>query len=68
MALGAGSVRNLIVWQSLRITLIGLMMGLGLAVLAGRLLTNLLYGVAPIDKATYAAIALLLTTVSVVAS
>jgi predicted permease len=56
MALGAG--RGEVVWMilrdSLRLTLFGVVAGVPLAILVGRALASSLYGVKPLDELTYA--------------
>jgi macrolide transport system ATP-binding/permease protein len=66
MALGANrfSVVRLIVRQGMRITLIGMAIGLALAFAATRLLAGLLYGIKPADPATFAGVSVLLAAVA----
>ena len=54
MALGsdAGRVRGMILWQGMRIALIGVALGLAGAVALGGVLASLLYGVSPLDPLT----------------
>jgi len=61
MALGAeaADVFRLIAGQSLRLTMLGLAIGLVAAVAGARLLSGLLYGVEPVDLPTLAAVAVL---------
>jgi putative ABC transport system permease protein len=70
MALGAS--QGQIVWDVLsfgvRLTGIGLAIGLAGALLATRLLSSLLYGVRPTDAMTFAAVSLLLLLVALMAS
>lgn len=70
MALGAGSreVLKLVVGESLRVTLAGVGAGLILALGLGRVIASYLYGVRPVDPLTFAAVALLLGAVAVLAS
>jgi predicted permease len=70
MALGAqaGDVRKLVLGQGLRLTLIGLAIGFALAFAATRLLASRLYGVSPLDPATFATISLLLGLTAALAS
>ena len=60
MALGAtgGKVAGLIVGQGLRLTAVGLIIGILAAVLASRLLTNLLWEIEPADPLTLVAVAI----------
>ena len=66
MSLGAGprEVFRLVVGQGMLLTLIGLLVGLPLALGIGHLVAGLLYGVAPNDVATLASVALTLTCVA----
>ena len=69
MALGAarGDILRLVVWQGLRITAVGVMVGLAGAWGLTRFLTSLLFGVGPTDFATYAVVSFVLVTVSMLA-
>ena len=69
MALGAAArnVRNLVLRDGLRMVSAGLLIGFAGAALISRLLVSLLYGVSPLDPPTYAVIALLLGTVTMLA-
>jgi putative ABC transport system permease protein len=69
-ALGASraNVLGLIVRQGMRMTVAGVVVGLGGAVLGTRLLSTLLFDVSNLDPVTYVAVALLLGLVSIVAS
>jgi predicted permease len=57
MALGArrADVFRLVMGQGVRVTLVGIAAGLVVAATGARLLTKLLYGVSPLDAATWAA-------------
>jgi putative ABC transport system permease protein len=70
MALGAraADVVRMIVIEGLRLTGIGLVLGLAGAFAATRLLASLLYGIRPTDFLTFAGVSLLLTAVAVLAS
>jgi putative ABC transport system permease protein len=70
MALGAGrsEVLRLVVIEGLRLTLLGLSVGLAGAVATTRLLSSLLYGVKPHDPSTLISVAILLAAVAVLAS
>jgi predicted permease len=70
MALGAArrDVLSLVMGRALRLTGIGLVIGLVLALGAGQLARSVLLGVSPRDPVTYANIALLLGVVALVAS
>jgi putative ABC transport system permease protein len=69
MALGAqaGDVLKLVVGQGMRLVVFGVVLGLVGALALTRVMSGLLYGVASTDPATFAANALLLTAVSLVA-
>jgi putative ABC transport system permease protein len=70
MAIGApaSSVVGLILNQSLRIALMGLIAGIGAAFLLTRLLSRMLFGVTATDPLTFAGVALLVFAVTVTAS
>lgn len=70
MAIGApaSSVVALILGQSLRIALMGIIGGMGAAFLLTRLLTKMLFGITATDPLTFAGVALLVFTVTVTAS
>jgi len=69
IALGArpASVLRLAIARGVRLTLIGLAMGLGAPLILTRIVSSLLFGVAAVDPITFAAIALLLGAVALVA-
>jgi putative ABC transport system permease protein len=58
MALGAqiGDVRKLFLRQGLRLTAIGIALGIGVALVLTRVMSALLFGVGPMDPTTYAAV------------
>jgi predicted permease len=66
MALGAGrnEIFRLVVGQGMLLALIGLLIGLPLALGVGRAVAGLLYGVSPNDLSTYATVAFLLAAVA----
>jgi predicted permease len=70
VALGAQrrEVLSLVVGKGLKLVLIGSVLGLAGALAATRLVSSLLYGVAPTDPMTFAGVALLLVAVAVLAS
>lgn len=70
MALGAQpkDVRAMILRRGMGVAAVGLALGVGLATLLGRFTTTLLYGVAPIDPASYAAASVLVLSVAGIAS
>ncbi len=69
LALGAqtGAVRRLVLRQGLAPAVVGILSGLGLALLLSRYLRSLLYGVAPVDGLTFVTIPLLLLLVAAAA-
>jgi putative ABC transport system permease protein len=69
LAIGAQprQVLALILRQGLLLTLLGVVVGLAAAFALTRLLSGLLFGVAPVDAATFTTISLLLVIVSLVA-
>ena len=69
MALGAqrGDVMRLILGQGLRLTVLGLSLGVLLALGLMRVLVSLLFDVRPYDPSTYTAVTLLLTAVALIA-
>jgi hypothetical protein len=69
LALGAkpGEVFRLVVGQGMMLALIGLLVGLPLALGMGRAVAGLLYGVAPNDFATFASVAAVLAAVALAA-
>jgi putative ABC transport system permease protein len=70
MALGAsrGSVLRLILKQGMNLALIGLAIGLGVAIAVTRLMSTLLFGVSPTDVPTMASVSVLLLLVVLAAS
>jgi predicted permease len=70
MALGAAprAVLRMVLRQALILVVAGLAVGLAAALLLTRLMSGLLYAVAPTDPATYAAVALLLFGAAAIAS
>lgn len=69
MALGARplDVTRMVVGRGLRLGVMGLAAGVGLALVLGRLLETLLYGVKPVAPGVYAATALTLLVIALVA-
>jgi putative ABC transport system permease protein len=70
VALGAQSrdVVRLVGRQALAVTGVGIAIGSVVALIAGRVLTNLLYGVEPTDPVTFVAVAVVLAGAAVVAA
>jgi ABC-type antimicrobial peptide transport system permease subunit len=54
--------------RSLMLTMVGSVIGLGIAAGVAQLLTGLLYGISPTDPVSFAGSALLLGTVALIAS
>ena len=69
MALGASrsSVIGLVIKQGLQATVIGVIVGVGGAFAANRMIASLLFGVQPTDAATMAAVIATISTVATVA-
>ncbi|HYV14353.1 MAG TPA: FtsX-like permease family protein, partial [Pyrinomonadaceae bacterium] len=69
MALGAhpGNILSLVLRRGMKLTLIGMALGLVGAVASTRLLRDMLFGVKPIDPLTFAAMTVLLIGISLVA-
>jgi predicted permease len=70
VALGAnaGAVARLIVGNGLRLTLMGVTLGVAGAFVTSRSLESILYGVTPLDPFSFAAIPLLIGTIALLAS
>ena len=70
MALGADadSTFRLVVFGALKVVMVGVVLGLGAAALAGRSLQNLLFGVPPLDLLTYAASGVAIAAVGLAAA
>jgi ABC-type antimicrobial peptide transport system permease subunit len=70
LALGAetGAVVRLLVSGGLRMVVLGVLVGLGLALLVARLMAGLLYGVSAVDPVTFVLVPLALLGVAAVAS
>jgi putative ABC transport system permease protein len=70
MALGAQAidVLRMVVWRGMRLTLIGVALGLAGALALTRVMKNLLFNVSTTDPATFAGVALLLVGVALIAS
>jgi predicted permease len=69
LALGGepSTMRRMVVWQGLRLVIAGVAVGVAAALLGGRLITTLLYGVSPTDLRTIVAVPLALAAVAAVA-
>jgi len=70
MALGAqvSDVRRLFLRHGLRLTATGIAIGIAVAVALTRVMTGFLFGVGPIDSATYAAVSAILALVALLAT
>jgi ABC-type antimicrobial peptide transport system permease subunit len=70
MALGATATAmfRLVIGQALRLVCTGVVIGLVAAALLARLLTSLLYNIAPVDPLTFAGTAVILLAVATLAS
>jgi predicted permease len=70
MALGASraDVLRLVVFQGLRLTLMGVVLGLGVSFALTRLVVSLLYSVSPTDVVTFTVVPLLLAVAALAAS
>jgi putative ABC transport system permease protein len=70
IALGAqtAQVLRMVVMQGLKITVVGLALGIAAAFAVSHVLASLLFGVGATDFATYAAVSLLLVSVALLAS
>ncbi len=69
MALGAdrGSIRNLVVWQGMRLALAGVVLGLGAAFGLTRLIASFLFGVKTWDPAVFVSVPLILAGAALLA-
>jgi putative ABC transport system permease protein len=69
MALGArpANVLRQILGESLRLVAFGVVAGVAGAVVATRLVANLLFGLSPTDPTTYSSVAVLFVTIALVA-
>jgi putative ABC transport system permease protein len=70
MALGAqrSDVLRMLIWRGMRLTLVGIALGLAAALALTRIMKNLLFEVSATDPATFALIALLLVGVALIGS
>jgi putative ABC transport system permease protein len=70
MALGAtaGAVRRMVVSQGARVVLVGVVIGVGVALASTRLLGALLYDVKPVDPLLFAGMSLVMVGIGMVAS
>ena len=70
MALGATAtaVRRMVVSQGARVVMVGVVIGVMVALFATRLLGSLLYGVEPVDPFIFAAVSVMMVAIGAVAS
>jgi ABC-type antimicrobial peptide transport system permease subunit len=70
MAVGAsgGDVLRLVLGRAAKLVSTGICLGLLGAILLARLIASLLYGIGPLDAATFAAVSVLLAAVALLAS
>lgn len=70
LALGAqtSNVLKMVIWQGLRLTLVGVGLGLAAALALTRIMKSLLFNVSATDPVIFASIALLLVGVALIAS
>jgi ABC-type antimicrobial peptide transport system permease subunit len=69
MALGAdrSTIRKLVVWQGMRLTIVGVVLGIGAAFGLTRLIASFLFGVKSWDPAVFVTVPLVLGTVALLA-
>jgi ABC-type antimicrobial peptide transport system permease subunit len=70
MALGAqpGSVRNMVMWQGMRLGAIGMALGLPAAVMLARVMNSLIVGLRSWDPGVFAGVAGILAIIALLAS
>ncbi len=68
IAVGAGpdSVRRMVIWQGMRVVLLGVAVGLVIAYAVTRVLSAFLFGIGPHDPAAFVAVPALLATVALI--
>jgi putative ABC transport system permease protein len=69
MALGAdrGTIRRLVVWQGMRLTIVGVVLGIGAAFGLTRLIASFLFGVKSWDPAVFVSVPVILAAVALLA-
>jgi len=69
MALGAdrSRIRNLVVWQGMQLTIIGVVVGIGAAFALTRLIASFLFGVKPYDPIVFVTVPVILSLVALFA-
>jgi putative ABC transport system permease protein len=65
---GAGAIVRLVVGRSLIVTALGIVVGLGVAVMATHWLGSMLFGVTPLDPVTLAAVPLIFVAIAALAA
>lgn len=70
MALGAApnDIRNMVIWQGMRLALLGIGVGIPVALALTRVMVSMIFGVKPWDPAVIAGVSLLLGGVALMAS
>jgi putative ABC transport system permease protein len=66
MALGAdrGRIRNLVVWQGMRLAIVGTIVGIGAAFAVTRFIASFLFGVKPYDPIVFVTVPVILSVVA----
>ncbi len=69
MALGAdrGRIRNLVVWQGMRLAIVGAIVGIGAAFAVTRFIASFLFGVKPYDPIVFVTVPVVLSAVALFA-
>jgi putative ABC transport system permease protein len=69
MALGAdrGAIRKLVIWQGMKLTIVGVVIGVGASFWLTRLIASFLFGVQKWDPAVFVSVPLILTVVALFA-
>jgi predicted permease len=69
MALGAdrGRIRNLVIWEGMRLAVVGVFLGVGAAFGLTRLIASFLFGVKPWDPAVFVSVPVILAAVALCA-
>jgi len=61
-------VMKLVIWQGLKLTAVGLAIGIGSSVWLTQFIARFLYGVTPTDPLTFALVSVVLASVAIAAS
>jgi putative ABC transport system permease protein len=69
VALGASprDIRSLVLWQGMRLTIVGVVLGVGGALALAQLIRSMLYGIGAMDPFTFVAVGVFLIIVSLCA-